>query len=149
LVFYFRFRILLTLVSRLKCRLKVHEILLGAELLDSTRKTLISRLWPSVLTNPLQTALQNYSAYFKYFQDECKAFKASKPVAIETVGDFLDLVDHLREHRTMTRDSAQVLVFFPKIKSEPRGTIAPTPGDYRQPLAGAMISVQKNKSKMH
>lgn len=56
--------------------------------------------------------------YFAHFQKELNLWSATQQdIAIDTINDFLELVDHLIKYKDSPRDSAEVLAFFPTIDS--------------------------------
>ena len=85
------------------------------------RSHIISSLW----TKPQD--VEKYTAYFNFFAQECDAWRLTGlDVAIDTYRDFLDLVQHLRSHRSDSKCSPAIMSFFPPLPPQ-QGTPAPPP----------------------
>lgn len=86
------------------------------DLSESLRIKIVSRLFQhgSLSSSPTSIQPSCWTAYFDYFANECYNWRGtSKPVAIETYGDFLNLVDHLRTNSGEPQSSVKVFAFFP------------------------------------
>ena len=95
---------------------ELDEALLSTTATDSRplshglRSKIIASLW----SQSSGQQVEDYSVYFQFFVTECEAWRLSgSAVAIQTYRDFLELVQHLRNHRQEPRASAKVLSFFP------------------------------------
>ena len=76
---------------------------------DQVKDQIISSMWSS-------RAHVSSPVYFQYFRLECDTWiRSGVAVTIETYGDLLSLIEHLKRHRDAPRNSAPILDFFPLV----------------------------------
>lgn len=93
----------------------LHKLLLSEDPDDALDEKLQDHITSSLWSTQQH---HNYVAYFRYFKEECEAWRLSdSPVTIQTYQDFLDLVEHLKRTRKEKRSTPAVLDFFPPLKT--------------------------------